>query len=211
MLQRQAAERQQQFEAEWGPSGSKRQTLLANLQRVMTRGQQNFEAALKSGGVIERGFQDQIQALESMNEAREFGATHTINATGDDLIQAVKDQTSGRGADYTFEAAGIDHTLQPSLDVTRPGGDVILLGKTLASKELPIRWASLAPERMITRSSYGGVRPKEDLPFLARSYLRGDLKLDELIDTRIQLDQINKGFSDMEEGWLVRSVIEFNH
>ena len=148
---------------------------------------------------------------DKLEKAKSFGATHTLNATGDDLIQAVKDETYGRGADYTFEAAGIDHTLQPSLDVTRPGGDVILLGKTLASKELPIRWGSLAPERMITRSSYGGVRPKEDLPFLARSYLRGDLMLDELIDTRIQLDQINKGFSDMEEGWLVRSVIEFEH
>jgi S-(hydroxymethyl)glutathione dehydrogenase/alcohol dehydrogenase len=148
---------------------------------------------------------------DKLAKANEFGATHTINATGDDLIQAVRDITEGRGADYTFEAAGIDHTLQPSLDVTRPGGDVILLGKTLGSKELPIRWSSLAPERMITRSSYGGAHPKEDLPFLARAYLRGELMLDELIDTRIRLDDINKGFSDMEEGWLVRSVVEFAH
>ena len=151
------------------------------------------------------------QRDDKLEMARAFGATHEINAIGNDLIQAVKDQTSGRGADYTFEAAGIENTLQPSLDVTRPGGDVILLGKTLASTELSIRWASLAPERMITRSSYGGARPSEDLPFLARSYLRGDLMLDELIDTRIPLDQINKGFSDMEAGWLVRSVIEFEH
>ena len=148
---------------------------------------------------------------DKLGKAREFGATRGIKATGMDLVQAVKDETSGRGADYAFEAAGIDHTLQTSLDVTRPGGNVILLGKTLASKELQIRWSSIAPERMITRSSYGGARPKEDLPFLARSYLRGELMLDELIDTRIQLDQINSSFSDMEAGWLVRSVIEFAH
>ena len=148
---------------------------------------------------------------DKLDKAREFGATHTINATGIDIVEGVKELTDGRGADYTLEAAGIDHTLQPSLDVTRPGGHVVLLGKTLGSKELPIKWSSLAPERVITRSSYGGVKPHADLPFLARSYLRGDLMLDELIDQRIKLEDINQGFADMQEGWLVRSVIDMEH
>ncbi len=148
---------------------------------------------------------------DKLEKAKQFGATHTINAVGAELIELVKELTGGRGADYTFEAAGIDHTLQPSLDVTRPGGNVVLLGKTLGSKEIPIRWSSLAPERMITRSSYGGVRPHIDLPFLARSYLNGQLMLDELIDEKIRLADINKGFDKMLGGNLVRSVIEMEH
>ena len=145
---------------------------------------------------------------DKLAKAKRFGATHMINATGAELIELVKQETSGRGADYTFEAAGIDHTLQPSLDVTRPGGQVVLLGKTLGSKALSVRWSSLAPERVITRSSYGGVKPQTDLPFLARSYLNGSLMLDELIDSRIALADINDGFADMEAGWLVRAVID---
>ena len=148
---------------------------------------------------------------DKLERAKAFGATDTINATGAELIDRVKSLTGGRGADYTFEAAGIDHTLQPSLDVTRPGGHVVLLGKTLASKELPIRWSSLAPERVITRSSYGGVRPSIDLPFLCRSYLDGKLMLDELIDETIALEDINDGFAKMEHGALVRSVIGMTH
>ncbi|ETX03003.1 MAG: hypothetical protein ETSY1_01595 [Candidatus Entotheonella factor] len=75
MLQRQAAERQQQFETEWGPSGLKRQELLMNLQQVMTLARQNFDLALQPGGETERTFQGQIQALTSINQARQFSTT----------------------------------------------------------------------------------------------------------------------------------------
>ena len=148
---------------------------------------------------------------DKLQKAVQFGATHTLNANEVDLVEAIKDETAGRGTDYTFEAAGIDHTIQPSLDVTRPGGNLILLGKTEVDKQLPLRWGSLMPERVITRSSYGGARPKIDFPFLARAYLEGNLMLDELIDKRIKLEEINDGFADLEAGWLVRAVIEMAH
>ncbi len=146
-----------------------------------------------------------------LQKALDFGATHIVNANMVDSVDAVKSETSGRGADYCFEAAGIDHTLQVSLDVTRPGGDVILLGKTEVNKEIPIRWGSLMPERVITRSSYGGGRPKIDFPFLANAYLQGRLMLDELIDKRIKLEDINQGFEYLASGWLIRAVIEMEH
>lgn len=74
-LQRQASERQQQFEIEWGVNGNKRQALLASLQSVMAKGQHNFEAALQPGGEVDRTFQNQIQALTSMNAARQLSKT----------------------------------------------------------------------------------------------------------------------------------------
>ena len=148
---------------------------------------------------------------DKLQKAEAFGATHTLNATEVDIISEVKRLTSGRGADYVFEAAGIDNTLQASLDVTRPGGNLVILGKTLADKEIPLRWGSLAPERVITRSSYGGAKPHHDFPFLARAYLDGKLMLDELIDKHIALEDINQGFAEMEHGGLVRAVIDMEH
>ena len=73
-VQHQATERQHQFELEWGPTGAKRQTLLANLQHVMSRGRQNFDAALRLGGEIERHFQSQVEALTSMNAAKQLSS-----------------------------------------------------------------------------------------------------------------------------------------
>jgi S-(hydroxymethyl)glutathione dehydrogenase/alcohol dehydrogenase len=44
---------------------------------------------------------------------------------------------------------------------------------------------------------------------LARAYLDGRLKLDELITGRIKLDDINRGFEDLRAGRSIRTVIEF--
>jgi S-(hydroxymethyl)glutathione dehydrogenase/alcohol dehydrogenase len=64
-------------------------------------------------------------------------------------------------------------------------------------------------EKRLRRSSYGGARPRRDFPLLAKAYLDGKLKLDELITGRIGLDQINSGFDLLRQGKTIRTVIEF--
>jgi S-(hydroxymethyl)glutathione dehydrogenase / alcohol dehydrogenase len=64
-------------------------------------------------------------------------------------------------------------------------------------------------EKRLRRSSYGGARPLRDFPMLARAYLDGRLKLDELITARMKLDDINRGFDDLRAGRSIRTVIEF--
>lgn len=86
-LQQQAAERQQQFEAEWGPTGTKRQELLANLQKVITRGRQNFHTALQPDGEIDRDFQAQIQALKSIKAAKQLS-----EKLDEDIVKASTNQ-----------------------------------------------------------------------------------------------------------------------
>ncbi|MBN9581822.1 MAG: alcohol dehydrogenase, partial [Afipia sp.] len=63
--------------------------------------------------------------------------------------------------------------------------------------------------KRLRRSSYGGARPRRDFPLLAKAYLDGKLKLDELITGRIGLDQINSGFDLLRQGKTIRTVIEF--
>jgi S-(hydroxymethyl)glutathione dehydrogenase/alcohol dehydrogenase len=74
-------------------------------------------------------------------------------------------------------------------------------------------------EKRIVRSSYGGARPRRDFPWLARLYLEGRLKLDELITQRLPLAQVNDGFAAMTKGNLpardelpmvVRAVLGLN-
>jgi S-(hydroxymethyl)glutathione dehydrogenase/alcohol dehydrogenase len=62
-------------------------------------------------------------------------------------------------------------------------------------------------EKRITRSSYGGARPRRDFPWLARAYLDGKLKLDELITARLPLSRINEGFDAMRRGEGIRTVV----
>ena len=140
-----------------------------------------------------------------------FGATHTVNARQKDAPATVRELTEGRGADYAFEAAGIEQSLQPTIDACRPGGQIVILGKTNVDHRVSLRWGSLMGERSIIRSSYGGARPRRDFPQLARAYLEGTLLIDELITRRISLADINDGFAQMKQGDLVRAVVEFSH
>ena len=55
----------------------------------------------------------------------------------------------------------------------------------------------------------GGARPARDFPLLARAYLDGTLKLDELISRHIALDEINDGFAALQRGETIRSVVMF--
>ncbi len=65
-------------------------------------------------------------------------------------------------------------------------------------------------EKRIVRSSYGGARPREDFPAMARAYLDGSLELDALVTARIRLEEINEGFAALKRGEAIRSVVLFD-
>jgi S-(hydroxymethyl)glutathione dehydrogenase/alcohol dehydrogenase len=142
--------------------------------------------------------------------ARRFGAPHTWLATDEDLLDGVRSLTAGRGADFAFECAGHESSIQLSLEAVRRGGAVVLLGKTQINQRVAIRFGSLMGEKRIVRSSYGGARPQRDFPWLARLYLDGVLKLDQLITQRLKLSEINAGFDAMRRGLTVRSILKFD-
>lgn len=146
--------------------------------------------------------------------AQQFGATSLVNAGHEDALGRVRSLTKGRGADYVFEAAGTEDGMRLSLEAARPGADVVLLGKVDPDRTVSFRWGSLMGEKRIVRSSYGGARPREDFPWLAQCYLDGRLMLDELINRRIKLSDINDSITEMAKGdvetdraELVRAVI----
>ena len=139
--------------------------------------------------------------------AERVGATALVDATRDDPAAFGKRVTAGRGADVVIEAAGSPAGFALSVEAVRPGGEVIWLGKTDVEHQVGFRWGALMAEKRIRRSSYGGARPARDFPLLARLYLDGKLKLDELITRRIALDEINDGFAALRRGEAIRSVV----
>jgi Zn-dependent alcohol dehydrogenase len=56
---------------------------------------------------------------------------------------------------------------------------------------------------------YGSADVRRDVPRLLAHYRAGDLKLDELISRRIDLEDVNEAFSAMEAGEVARSVINY--
>jgi S-(hydroxymethyl)glutathione dehydrogenase / alcohol dehydrogenase len=145
---------------------------------------------------------------ERLELARKFGADLTVKA--DDaggVISQSRAATRGRGADFVFEAAGHAAAIGLAAELVRPGGELVFLGKVVSSRQVSFRWGSLMGEKRITRSSYGGARPRRDFPWLVNSYLAGRFNLEGLITRRISLAEVNAGFDDMRAGKGVRTVI----
>jgi len=147
------------------------------------------------------------RATGRQNLSRAFGADLVTGAPGCDVVAFVKQHTGGRGADYVFEAAGSADGFRLGAEIVRPGGHLVFLGKVNVNQDVAFRWGALMGEKKITRSSYGGARPRRDFPWLARCYLDGKLKLDELITARLPLSRINDGFAAMRRGEGIRTVV----
>ena len=58
---------------------------------------------------------------DKLEFAKEFGATHLINATQTNPVDAIRDITSG-GVEYAFDTIGYRATNLQILEATRPGG-----------------------------------------------------------------------------------------
>ena len=141
--------------------------------------------------------------------AKKVGATHTINSKIDNPIEACLEITDGRGVDCAIESAGHNETIRQTLECSRPGARIVILGKTPYGVEINLPFYTLMGEREIIRTSYGKSHPRIDFPRLANLYMDGKLYLDEMITKTYKLEEIKEGFDALERGELARGLVIF--
>jgi S-(hydroxymethyl)mycothiol dehydrogenase len=142
--------------------------------------------------------------------AKQFGATDTVNASQTDPVAAIKELTGGNGVDYAFEAVGNPKVLAQALRSRDLAGVCTLIGVPSADAviEFPAQ-EYFGMGGSLRVSWYGDCLPTRDFPLLADLYLKGRLKLDELITQKIPLEGVQGAFEAMERGETLRSVISF--
>jgi S-(hydroxymethyl)glutathione dehydrogenase/alcohol dehydrogenase len=141
--------------------------------------------------------------------ARGLGATHCIEAGKEDAVAAVHALTGG-GADFVFECIGLVPTVQQAVAMTGRGGTTVLVGVVPVTQTVPISPADLTlQEKKITGSYMGSNRFRFDMPRYVDFYLDGRLRLDEMISSRIALDEVNEAFARLRRGEVARQVIVF--
>jgi alcohol dehydrogenase/S-(hydroxymethyl)glutathione dehydrogenase/alcohol dehydrogenase len=143
--------------------------------------------------------------------AREFGATHGINAQGEELTRRVLELTDGVGVDHAFVCIDPPTTLLPAFRATAKAGNVIVTALTPDTVgEIKISPLELfVTQKAIMGAVYGFASPRLQIPELLALYRRGELKLRELITRTYTLDEINQGYADLEAGKNLRGVIVF--
>jgi threonine dehydrogenase-like Zn-dependent dehydrogenase len=76
---------------------------------------------------------------DRLGKAQAAGADQTFNASSVRLTEKIMKLTNGRGADISFEAVGINETVNLSVDVIRKGGKAILVGNISPKVEFPLQ------------------------------------------------------------------------
>jgi S-(hydroxymethyl)glutathione dehydrogenase/alcohol dehydrogenase len=141
--------------------------------------------------------------------AKQLGATHCINASVDDPVEAIKDIT-GRGADYAFIAVGVAEVIKQAWECLAPAGTSVIIGLPPTGSTVTFDTASLqANEKVMRGCKYGSAKTRDDFPRLVELYMAGKLKIDELISKEYGIEQSNEAFEDLAAGELARGLIVF--
>jgi Zn-dependent alcohol dehydrogenase len=143
--------------------------------------------------------------------AASLGATATVDASRVDPVNAVRDLTGQRGADVAFEALGRGATIDQVVEMTRRGGQAVLVGipRMDVLLTLPAMLGVVLAERTIKGCWYGSSDIRRDVPRLVELYRDGRLRLDELVSRRIDLSEVNDALAAMKAGDRARSVIVY--
>ncbi len=140
--------------------------------------------------------------------AREFGATHFVDASKEDAVAKVRELTDG-GVDFAFEVIGLPEAITQAFEMARRGGEAIIVGMAPLGSEAAISAPAFLQEKVLKGCCYGSTRPRYDMPRLLDLYMAGKLKLDELVSRTYPLDGINDAFAAMKNGEVARSVMVF--
>ena len=142
--------------------------------------------------------------------AKAFGATHTINSTRTDAVQAIRDLTGGNGVNVAIEAVGKPETYKQAFYARDHAGTVVLVGVPSPTMTIELPLLDIFGRGGSLKSSwYGDCLPTRDFPMFIDLYLQGRLDLDRFVSETITLDQVEEAFHKMERGEVLRSVVVF--
>jgi S-(hydroxymethyl)mycothiol dehydrogenase len=146
---------------------------------------------------------------QKLQWARDLGATHTVNAGDEDVVEAIQLLTGGFGADVVIDAVGRPETWQQAFYARDLAGTVVLVGVPTPDMKVPdLPLIDVFGRGGALKSSwYGDCLPSRDFPMLVDLYLQGRLDLDAFVTEEIGLDDVEAAFDKMHHGGVLRSVV----
>ncbi|MBX4168650.1 S-(hydroxymethyl)mycothiol dehydrogenase [Rhodococcus sp. DMU2021] len=140
--------------------------------------------------------------------ATDLGATHTVNSSGVDAVEAIKELTGGFGADVVIDAVGRPETYKQAFYARDLAGTVVLVGVPTPDMTLKMPLIDFFSHGGSLKSSwYGDCLPERDFPTYVDLYQQGRLPLEKFVTERIGIDDVEKAFETMHRGEVLRSVV----
>ena len=148
---------------------------------------------------------------EKLEDAKAFGATHGVLATGKTPWRSSYKALGGKGAEAVIVTVGAIPAYEQAPKYLGRGGKVVMVGMPhsgATAEYEPVILAAIG--QGMVGSKMGDVVIQRDIPWMVDLYQQGRLQLDSLISGRWSLDQINEAIADTKSGTARRNVILFD-
>ena len=138
--------------------------------------------------------------------ARKLGATHTVEATGIDLAEAIRG-VSRHGVDFALETTGVPDVLRSCVDCLSPLGTAGVIGAPPFGSDVRLDVNTILTGGRVVRGIVEGDSvPQAFIPELIRYWEQGRFPI-ELMIRHYDFDQINEAAREAEEGRVVKPVL----
>lgn len=140
-----------------------------------------------------------------LEKAKEFGATHVVNANETDPVEAILEITSG-GAQFSLECVGNPAVFRQAVDVLPRLGVCGLTGVVPPGTEVALDMDHIMNGRTVKGILGGDAIADLFIPKLIELNQQGKFPFDQMISL-YAFDEINKAVEDMEEGKVLKPVL----
>jgi threonine dehydrogenase-like Zn-dependent dehydrogenase len=156
--------------------------------------------------------------------SRELGATHTVAADREDVAEAVRGLTDGRGADIVIDAGNTARTFNLALEVAREKGRVVVLSfhtqpitieditRDFYHKELDVLATRATGPSSSHRSPLVRWTSGDNMRLIARWMDEGRIHPEKLITHRLPLSSLSEGLEGVERrpAEVVKVLLDWN-
>jgi L-iditol 2-dehydrogenase len=121
---------------------------------------------------------------ERLRIPKSLGFDRTIDASQQDSVRFVREQTEGRGADAVILAVSANALIRPAMDAARPGGRVLLFAQTQHGEVVVDPAAICVDEKALLGSYSASVDLQQES---VRFVMNREMDLEQLISHRFPL------------------------
>ncbi|BBM98128.1 succinate semialdehyde reductase (NADPH) [Marchantia polymorpha subsp. ruderalis] len=147
---------------------------------------------------------------KKLENATKMGATHTVNASSESVVDRIREITGGRGVDIAIEALGNPKTFIQATQAVRDGGRAVMVGLAPAGVTAGVDISKLVRRKVKIIGSYGG-RARQDLPTIITLAEMGFLKIESAVTKICSLEEADATYAAMDKGEITgRAVVDIN-
>lgn len=144
-----------------------------------------------------------------LEKARQFGATHCIDAKKEDFVPAIESILNSK-ADVVVDGTGNPAVLEKALALTAPMGRCIGVGVMRFDQKISINTLPFHFGKILKGSHGGSSRPAEDIPRYLRMIQAGRFHANDFVSHRFPLYQVNEAITLMRQGEVIHAMLKWD-